>query len=193
MIQDYKIRERLIRHIGLHSTLHINQSIKSRLLWKLTARSLHNAYSIRVAPGYLYEASSECQKQPPEVFYKKRCSWKLLKIHSQKPLLESLFNEVTGLKSTTLLKKRLRHRCFSANLTKFLTEYYCATTSPEIPGWLTSLIRSLLQTTLVFSCIFLSEKRSLFKKGSFPLRIFSLVTFIGEILNGKIHFLCSVI
>ena len=126
-------------------------------------------------------------------FLWKRCFWKLLKIHSQKPLLESLFNEITGPRSTTLLKKRLQHRCFPANLTKFLTEYHCATTSPEIPGWLTSLLRSLLQTTLVFSCIFSSEKRSLYKKGSFPLRIFSLVTFTGEILNGKLHFLCSVI
>ena len=31
------------------------------------------------------------QKQPPEVFCKKRCSWKFHKIHRKTPVLESLF------------------------------------------------------------------------------------------------------
>ena len=33
---------------------------------------------------------------------------------------ESLFYKVAGLKPAALLKKRLWHRCFSANFTKFL-------------------------------------------------------------------------
>ena len=31
------------------------------------------------------------QKQPPEIFYKKRCSQKFFKIHREAPVLESLF------------------------------------------------------------------------------------------------------
>ena len=31
------------------------------------------------------------QKQPPEVFYEKRCSWKFRKIHRKTPVPESLF------------------------------------------------------------------------------------------------------
>ena len=38
-----------------------------------------------------------------------------------KHLCQSLFsNKVEDLRSATLLKKRLRHRCFHVNLTKFL-------------------------------------------------------------------------
>ena len=57
------------------------------------------------------------QKQPPEVFCKKRCSFKFRKIQ----LCQSLFfNKVAGLRPATLLKKRLRHRCFAANFSKFV-------------------------------------------------------------------------
>ena len=33
---------------------------------------------------------------------------------------ESLFNKVAGLRFATLLKKKLRHRCFPVNFAKFL-------------------------------------------------------------------------
>ena len=52
------------------------------------------------------------QKQPPEVFCKKRCSQKFHKIHKKTPVPESLFNKVAGLRPATLLKKRLWHRYF---------------------------------------------------------------------------------
>ena len=48
-------------------------------------------------------------KQSPEVFYEKRCSWKLHKIHRKTPVPESL-----------LWKKRLWHMCFPVNFAKFL-------------------------------------------------------------------------
>ena len=35
-------------------------------------------------------------------------------------MLESLFNKVADLRSATLLKKRLWHRCFPVNFVKFL-------------------------------------------------------------------------
>ena len=37
------------------------------------------------------------QKQPPEVFRKKRCSHKFGNILKKAPVLESLFNKVAGL------------------------------------------------------------------------------------------------
>ena len=52
------------------------------------------------------------QKQPPEMFCKKRCSQKFHKIHKKTPVPESLFNKVAGLRPATLLKKRLWHRYF---------------------------------------------------------------------------------
>ena len=39
------------------------------------------------------------KKQPPEVFYLKKCSLKFRKIHRKTPATESLFNKVTCLTS----------------------------------------------------------------------------------------------
>ena len=72
------------------------------------------------------------QKQPPEAFRKKMCSWKFHKIHRKTPVPETFLNKVAGLRSATLLKKRLWpqaatllkkrlwYRCFSVNFVKFL-------------------------------------------------------------------------
>ena len=48
------------------------------------------------------------------------CSLKFCNIHKKRPALESLFNEVEGLWPCKLIKKRLQHRCFPANIAKFL-------------------------------------------------------------------------
>ena len=47
------------------------------------------------------------QKQSPEAFCKKMCSWKFHKIHRKTPVPEAFFNKVAGLRPATLLKKRL--------------------------------------------------------------------------------------
>ena len=59
------------------------------------------------------------QKQP-QVFCKKRCSQKVRKIQKKTLVPESLFYKVAGPRPSTLLKKRLQHRCFPVNFTKFL-------------------------------------------------------------------------
>ena len=43
-------------------------------------------------------------------------------IHSKRSVLNSLFNKISGLQPTALLKKKLRHRCFPLKLfrTRFL-------------------------------------------------------------------------
>ena len=73
------------------------------------------------------------RKQPPEVFYKKRCSEKFRKIYRKTLVPECLFNKVVGLRPATLLRKSLRHRCFPVNFTKFLrttfSEHLWATAS----------------------------------------------------------------
>ena len=51
------------------------------------------------------------QKQPPEVFCKKRCSQKFRKFRRKTPMLEGL---------QALLKKRLQHRYFPVKFAKFL-------------------------------------------------------------------------
>ena len=71
----------------------------------------------------------EGQKQPPEVFYKKRCSLKFRKIHRKTPVPESLFNKVAGPIPATLLKKRFRHRSFPVNFMKFLRTTFLQKTS----------------------------------------------------------------
>ena len=50
---------------------------------------------------------------------KKWCSQTFWKIHRKTPV-SVFFNEVAGLNSAALLKKRLQHRCFPANFAKFL-------------------------------------------------------------------------
>ena len=47
---------------------------------------------------------------------KNRCSLKFRKIHRKTPVLESLFNEVAGLKAYNFINKRLQLRCFPVNI-----------------------------------------------------------------------------
>ena len=72
------------------------------------------------------------QKQPPEVLCKKRCSEKFRKF-TGKHLCKSLFfNKVACLKPTTLLKRRLWHRCFPVNFAKFLRTPFLKNTSGRL-------------------------------------------------------------
>ena len=67
------------------------------------------------------------QKQPPEVFCKKRCSWKFLKIHRKTRVSDSLFfNKVAG-----LWEKVQMLSCEFCGIpkNKFLTEYFRTTAS----------------------------------------------------------------
>ena len=64
------------------------------------------------------------QKQPPEVFYKKRCSQKFHKNLQENPCARASFLiklQAWGLRPATLLKKRLWQKYFPVNFVKFLT------------------------------------------------------------------------
>ena len=61
-----------------------------------------------------------CQKQPSEVFCRRRSSLKFRKFHWKTSVLESIFNKVAGLKACNFIKKRLQHTCFPIKYAKFL-------------------------------------------------------------------------
>ena len=60
------------------------------------------------------------QKQPPGLFFKKRCPEKFHKFHRKNSVLESLCNKVTNLQGCDFIKKRLQHRCFPVKCAKFV-------------------------------------------------------------------------
>ena len=73
------------------------------------------------------------QKQPPEAFCKKMCSWKFHKIHRKTPVPETFFDKRdSGLRPATLLKKRLWYRCFPMNFVKFLRTTFLQNTSERL-------------------------------------------------------------
>ena len=75
------------------------------------------------------------QKQPPEVFYKKRCSYRNFAKFTGKHLCQSLFfNKLAGLRPANLLKKKLWHNCEFCKkiLSTFFTEQLWTTASEYI-------------------------------------------------------------
>ena len=75
---------------------------------------------------------NKCQKQPPEVFYKKGVLRNFTKF-TGKHLCQSLsFNKVADLRPATLLKKRLWHRCFPVNFVKFLRTPFLQNTAGRL-------------------------------------------------------------
>ena len=90
------------------------------------------------------------QKQPPEVFYKKRCSWAFRKIHRKTPVPGTLFKQSWRPRPAILLKKSLWHRCFPVNFVKFPRTTFLQNTS----GRLLLILRS------VSFCILIIHKLS---------------------------------
>ena len=69
-----------------------------------------------------FKAMSQFQKQQPELFYRKSCSYKFHNIHSKTPVLETSFNRLAGFKTCNFLEKGLQHtcECFPVNIAKLL-------------------------------------------------------------------------
>ena len=74
--------------------------------------------------GKLYQNVTGSRKQPPDVFFKKRCHQKFHKTHKKTLAPESLFHKVAGLRLATLLKNRLWLKCFPVNFTDFLRNLF---------------------------------------------------------------------
>ena len=104
---------------GVHS--YYNSSFKIHK-WKLKIKAIYRVvYS--TAQVFLHSRS---QRQPPEVFSKKKtCSLKLNKFYRKAPVLESHFNEVSGLQPWNFIKKRLRNKqAFSSEYCKIFKNTY---------------------------------------------------------------------
>ena len=56
----------------------------------------------------------------PEVFCKKGVFKNFVKVTGKHLCWSFFLNKISGLQSTTLLKKRLHHKCFPVNFAKFL-------------------------------------------------------------------------
>ena len=71
-------------------------------------------------------------KQLSQLLYKKSV-FKIFAKFARRHLCQSLFfNKVAGLKSSTLLKKMLWHRCFPVNFVKFLRTSFLWNTSRSL-------------------------------------------------------------
>ena len=55
-----------------------------------------------------------------QLFFKKDFKLKFRKFHKETPVLESLFNKVSGLKACNFIKKRIQHSCFPLKFARFL-------------------------------------------------------------------------
>ena len=69
------------------------------------------------------------KKQTPEVFYKKGFCKNFAKFTGKRLCQSLFFNKVAGLRPTTLLTKRLSHRCFPVKFAKFLRTPFLQSTS----------------------------------------------------------------
>ena len=79
--------------------------------------------------GEFQHWTSQKQKQPPEVFYKKGVLINFTKF-TGKQLCQGLFlNKNAGLRPATLFKKRPWHRCFPVNFVKILRTPFLQNTS----------------------------------------------------------------
>ena len=71
-------------------------------------------------------------------FVKKGALINFVKSAKKHLCLRLFFNEVTNLRSATLLKKRFWHRCFPANFAKFLRIPFVQNTSERLLIWTTA-------------------------------------------------------
>ena len=81
---------------------------------------------------------NKVQKQPLEVFCKKDVLKNFAKSTGKRLCQSLFFNRVVGLRSATLLKKKLWHRCFPVNFAKFLRTPFVQKTSGQLLIWTTA-------------------------------------------------------
>ena len=78
---------------------------------------------------HLYSCSYLVQKQPQQVFCKKRCSQKFSKIHRKTSCARVSYKKVVGLRPSTLLKITLV-QVFSCECFKIFKNMFSHTTAP---------------------------------------------------------------
>ena len=128
----------------LIQSVKMNPWIKFRISIFQKMKELKSLQSVLVQFKYIYSRVSNCLRllfmvsslpapHPPTLLRSshrrcpiKKCVLKNFAKFTGKHLCQSLlFNKVVGLRPATLLKKRLRHKCFPVNFAKFLsTRFY---------------------------------------------------------------------
>ena len=81
-----------------------------------------------------------------QMFFKIR-GLKNFLLFTKTPVLESLFDNVAGLMACNVIKKRLQHRCFPVNITKFIRTSFLLNISGGC-FWQTSKDKSLYLLSL---------------------------------------------
>ena len=74
----------------------------------------------------------ELQKQPPEMFRKKAVLRNFANSTGHHLCQRLFFNNISGLRAATLLKKSVWHRCFPVNFVKFLRTPFLQNTSGRL-------------------------------------------------------------
>ena len=95
------------------------------------------------------------QKQPSEVFCKKGILINFAIFTGKKPVLESPFNKITGLKACNFIKKRLQHRRFLVNIVKFLRISILQNIYEQLLQ--KRLKQHLVSESIHFECLFLFQ------------------------------------
>ena len=92
-----------------------------------------------------------------DIFFKKRCSEKLLKIHKKMPLSEFHFHQFVSCSSINLLKNnsKLRYRCFRVNNAKYFIAVFLHNTYEQL---LLNLAFFLFFLGVTLSLVIISEK-----------------------------------
>ena len=91
----------------------------SKLENTLTANLYYVLLTYPILKFLFFWTSLKKQKQPPEVFCRKRYSWKRSKFHRKTPVLESFLIIVQTLRPVTLLKRDSKTGVFLCNLRNF--------------------------------------------------------------------------
>ena len=116
-------------------------------------------------------------------------------------MLESLFNKVIGLQTCNFIKRSLQHKCFPVNMVKSLRTAFFIKHLRWLLLIFVKFTGELFFRTPATACLFSDIARvSLLSlivlivrhrtKMKFSIKDF-FSTFTEEILNGKLHFLCS--
>ena len=85
--------------------------------------------SIKLSMITMITSMTNSRSSCPEVFCKKGVLTNFAKFTGKHLCQRLFFNKVAGLRPSTLLKKRLWHRCFPVNLAKFLRTPFSQNTS----------------------------------------------------------------
>ena len=72
------------------------------------------------------------QKQPPELFYKKRCTWTIRKIHRKTPAPESPFYWICRLEACNFIKKEALAQVFSLEFCEFSRTHFSLNSSGRL-------------------------------------------------------------